>query len=342
VLAFSLAAAGKSLREIARALNEQGYRTVGNQRRGVFTKDTVRDMLQNRFYLGELPVFEPGTHRRVRAWEQGCHEPLIDEATFTVARQAIEGRAASAGAARRGATVYSLSGLLRCVHCGERMRVLHNVRGRIRYYCRSKAQGLGCSGKGSYLDVYEAQVVADLAHFQLPDQWQQAIVDQAAADRSSEEHGDSQRQLRARLERLKELYAWGDLTREQYQTERDAVERELARLTPPADRSAELSRLAAYVASLPAAWADAEPAQRNALATLIYDEVWVDGPVVEFVKPRPEVEPLFQARTGAAQPVIGPKREQRPDGALSHQEREKWQGRRRWASGSPVPLLAPI
>jgi hypothetical protein len=28
-------------------------------RRGAFTKDTVRDVLANRFYLGELPLFDP-------------------------------------------------------------------------------------------------------------------------------------------------------------------------------------------------------------------------------------------------------------------------------------------
>src|SRR3712207_2014953 len=46
VLAFEMAAAGKSLREVAQALNARGYRTAGNMRRGAFTKDTVRDMLQ--------------------------------------------------------------------------------------------------------------------------------------------------------------------------------------------------------------------------------------------------------------------------------------------------------
>ena len=82
VLAFQLAAASVSLSKIAQALNAGGYRTGGNMRRSLFSKDTVRDMLENRFYLGKLPVFEPGSARRVREWQDGRHEPLIDAATF--------------------------------------------------------------------------------------------------------------------------------------------------------------------------------------------------------------------------------------------------------------------
>ena len=171
LLAFQMAAEGASYAKIAQALNARGYRTAGNMRRGVFTKDTVRDMLANRFYLGELPVFEPGAARRVRDWHDGQHAALVEDTVFEAARRAIQGRAASSKAARRNASVYSLSGLLRCVHCGERMRVMRTEKGRVRYHCRSKAQGLGCSGRGSFLDVYEQQVAGDLAAFALPAGW---------------------------------------------------------------------------------------------------------------------------------------------------------------------------
>ena len=42
-------------REIAKALNAAGYRTSGNRGANPFSKDTVRRILTNRFYLGELP-----------------------------------------------------------------------------------------------------------------------------------------------------------------------------------------------------------------------------------------------------------------------------------------------
>src|SRR3954471_19304926 len=60
LLAFQLAASGKTDREIAQALNVAGYRTNGNRGMNRFTKDIVRPMLQNRFYLGELPDGDGG------------------------------------------------------------------------------------------------------------------------------------------------------------------------------------------------------------------------------------------------------------------------------------------
>jgi hypothetical protein len=110
-------------------------------RRGVFTKDTVRDMLHNRFYRGELPVFEPGTSRRIR------------------------------------------------------------------YHCRSKAQGIGCTGSGSFLDVYERQLVDDLANFQLPADRQHKLLQLADSEQSGYGDGEQRRrQLETRLDHIEDLY----------------------------------------------------------------------------------------------------------------------------------------
>jgi hypothetical protein len=54
IRAFELySIANVSDREIAHCLNEEGYRTTGNWGIRPFENDTVRPMLQNRFYLGE-------------------------------------------------------------------------------------------------------------------------------------------------------------------------------------------------------------------------------------------------------------------------------------------------
>src|SRR3712207_3060301 len=52
LLAFEAAAKGASDREVAVLLNERGFRTTGNRGTNLFTKDSVRVLLQNRFYLG--------------------------------------------------------------------------------------------------------------------------------------------------------------------------------------------------------------------------------------------------------------------------------------------------
>jgi hypothetical protein len=214
---------------------------------------------------------------------------------------------------RSNARVYSLSGLLRCYHCGERMRVVRTENGRVRYHCRSKAQGLGCSGKGSLLDVYEVQVVGDLERFALPAQWKAAMLAAAAREETGTATAEERRrQLQARRERLRELYAWGELTAASFRAQCAAIDAELAHLAPGEAQADVLDKLVQYIEHLPAAWGDADPARRNQLASIIYEEVWVDGPRVVCVKPRPEIEPLFQVRTGAAQPIAA------PPGALSH------------------------
>jgi len=53
-MAFELSAEGKSDREIAIALNISGYRTTGTHGSRPFSKDTVKDMLKNRFYIGYI------------------------------------------------------------------------------------------------------------------------------------------------------------------------------------------------------------------------------------------------------------------------------------------------
>jgi hypothetical protein len=73
--AFTLATEGKSDREIAQKLTRAGYRTGGNRGQNPFSKDTLRVILRNRFYLGELPDGIDG-------WLPGKHGALIDPALF--------------------------------------------------------------------------------------------------------------------------------------------------------------------------------------------------------------------------------------------------------------------
>ncbi|MCH8206646.1 MAG: hypothetical protein IH956_06540 [Chloroflexi bacterium] len=39
------------------------------------------------------------------------------------------------------------------------MWVHQNVKGRARIYCRERVKGAGCTNRGTFLDVYEGQVL---------------------------------------------------------------------------------------------------------------------------------------------------------------------------------------
>ncbi len=82
-LAFELAASGKTDRQVVRALNEAGHRTSGNRGQNPFSRDTIREILTNRFYVGELPDGSGG-------WVSGKHGALIDPDLFTRAQRARE------------------------------------------------------------------------------------------------------------------------------------------------------------------------------------------------------------------------------------------------------------
>jgi DNA invertase Pin-like site-specific DNA recombinase len=139
-LAFALAAEGESDRSVARALNEGGYRTTGVWlgMAAPFTKDTVARMLQNRFYLGELPGERPADATPAR------HGAVIDRGLFEAAQQGRERRATSRGVSvAPGMNIYSLSGLGTCAACGGRLQIQPG-KGSPRLYCSSRRQGTGC------------------------------------------------------------------------------------------------------------------------------------------------------------------------------------------------------
>ena len=144
------------------ALNAAGYRTTGNRGRNPFTKDTVCVLLQNRFYLGELPDGQGG---HVPA----AHQPVLDAELFEQAQQAraANRRAPGPKSVPPGKRTHSLSGLGTCAHCGSRLHVMTDRHGKARIYCYASRQGQRCGQRSVHLDVIEAQLAALLAHVPL-------------------------------------------------------------------------------------------------------------------------------------------------------------------------------
>jgi hypothetical protein len=118
-----------------------------------------------------------------------------------------------------------------------------------------------------------------------------ALYRQAHVDRSDDE--TRRRQIFSRLERIRELYGWGDLDRSAYRQERDALTTELATLAVDDDRSRVLARAATFLSDLPLAWGQATQAQRNRLARLIFQQVRIHDDRVVAVLPQPDFMPFF-------------------------------------------------
>ena len=114
-LAFEEAAKEKSDKQIAMELNSPGYRTTGTDGATIPSTDSAKNMLRNRFYIGELPDGNGG-------WIQGKHEPLISLELFEEVQRARARRTNKPQTIRSDAHVYSLSGIARCGEYGSTLR----------------------------------------------------------------------------------------------------------------------------------------------------------------------------------------------------------------------------
>ena len=103
-----------------------------------------------------------------------------------------------------------------------------------------------------------------------------------------------QTRLKAQLERLKKLFAWGDFSEKQYLAEKEKALEALRALTPPETKSRVLEGLAEFLKNVAKAWREVNQEHRNKLARQLFDEIWVKDKQVIAVKPRPELKPFFQ------------------------------------------------
>ena len=286
LFAFGEAAKGASDREVAIRLNEAGYRTTGNRGRNPFTKDTVRALLQNGFYLGHLPDGEGG-------WIDGAHEPLLDDVLFAAAQEARERRVRVPMPVRRQASTYSLSGLLRCHHCGGSLH-LHRDKGRVRAYCYQGRQGVKCMQRSTFLDIYEEQVLDHLSTFTIPADYRpRLIAAQADAYPTVTDVVQERQRLERQIANLRTLFELGDLSKDEYLERRERLSRALDGLRPHVERAGVLERAAAFLGDVPAAWRAATDEQRNALARLLFSEVRIKDDWVVAVGPQPGFAPFF-------------------------------------------------
>lgn len=288
--AFALAAAGRTDREIAQTLSKTGYLTSGNRGQNAFTKDTVRAMLQNRFYLGELPDSTGN-------WLPGKHGTLIDPALFEAAQKARIRNTRKPVRQGRAYRPWGLSGLATCAECGNSIIVHGRPDGRKRVRCAGRAQGKGCTQPTFFAEVAEEQMTDYLANFALPAAKLDRLVSAWRRHRQRDVSAVAERaRLEAKVRRLREVYLDGDLDSAEYQTRKGEIERHLAALPEETTDDEEASRrLAARLAELSRTWGVATPEERNRIARSLFAEVVIENKTAVAVVPRPEMRPFFAA-----------------------------------------------
>ena len=286
LLAFNESAKGNSDREVANSLNNAGYRTTGNRGHNPFTKDTVCAMLQNRFYLGELPSNEDG-------WIQGVHDPLLDDGLFAAATESRQRRFTTPLPVRRQAAIHSLSGMLRCFHCGGKLHI-HREKGRARAYCYQGRQGAKCPQRSTFLDVYEDQLFEHLTSFTIPEDYRPRLLSlQGETKISTSDVGKRRQRIEKQLANIKVLFSLGDMSKGEYLQQRKSLQDDLRGLRSDDEVDDALERAATFLGDVSAAWIASTDEQKNSLARLMYEEIHVKDSWVVAVKPQPSFSPFF-------------------------------------------------
>jgi site-specific DNA recombinase len=215
-------------RQIAQMLGESGYKTRTGR---LWSKDTVRDFLQNEFFFGKV-AYRDELH-------PGQHEPIINRELFD---RCQETRRKHAGRKRsyqnQPKRYYFLQRLIHCSKCHRPLRMQTSLK--YRYYKdASRERGLECehAGLSIRMDRADDAVMAFLKQFRMPEHWQERIKD-GAEERSQRQQIEKRRKsLLDKKARLGRALVDAAIPEDAYNAEMEAVNAALGALVMPGDGS---------------------------------------------------------------------------------------------------------
>lgn len=293
IMAFEHYATGKySDTDIARLLNEAGYRSKTGRR---FSKETVRDMLQNRTYRGQTRYQKykqrADGRRSYEApveWYEGEHEAVIDEELFEKCQE-MRAKRCSHRQATPKYNSYLLRNLIYCYRCcsnpppgkpfsqyGKMRPNSTSKNGRKYYRCRSRDFGYICEQKAIHVETIDEQVLMVLMNLKPPKDWRQGIT-KAMSELLGEKNLEERiQEIKAIISRMDTRWDHGFITNEEeYIQQRIKLQMELEQLTPIADD--ELEQAADLLRNFQMHWERLEGDEegRHELVKLIVERVYV-------------------------------------------------------------------
>ncbi len=196
---------------------------------------------------------------------------------------------------RTKARTYSLSRLMWCKHYGSKMHIHQSSNGKPRLYCGSKARGFDCKSKSTFLEVYEAQIEWYLKNFIIPEDYRKKIIEaHRQLETTYDDVAKRRRILEYHLDKIKDLYKWRHILKNEYLADYSETQKQLKMLTSHSDRERSLEKLAHFLADVPDAWKEGTQDQRNKMANVLFEQIWIEDNKVATVKPAHELRPFFQ------------------------------------------------
>jgi len=269
------------LSKVATALEADGVPYRPGRR---WTKDRVRDVFRRRrMYLGKV------IRKRSLEERPGTHPPIVSEDEYNAAVVAYQRRTMSNSAPKRTQRVYPLRGVLYCADCGTRMTGDSRTRGEQewRYYAcpvanrrvtvNAAGEPITCENRRIPAPLVEDAVLALIAEARLPEdaiEAARAMLKDRLAKPTDDAAEGKRRRLEKALETLRQQHLWGDLTDEQYRSERAEIEAMLAALPARAtDKLVAFDEARARLLSMPEAIAVATPERRAEIVPLLVGRV---------------------------------------------------------------------
>ena len=287
--------------QIADWLNLLGVLTF---RKHPFTKDSVRVMLQNPFYMGTVlyrGAFIQGKSRRGKGeMIKGVHQPIISEDLFARCQKVRALRRRTIDTKPYTRHTYLLSGIITCKNCEKKMRAQSANAGRY-YRDASRFSGLHCSfsGKSVRADIVEEKIGRLMESLVLPDNWQVSLQDILNSKKDGPDPLKEKSRMKSEIRRMREAYKRGLYESDEHSFWRDIESLQMQleaneQITPHEVRQAAVTLL-----GLQEAWNIATPDERKVLCQILLKDVifdFVTNSIVS-IRPKSEYAVLFQMVT---------------------------------------------
>jgi len=296
-LAFETYATGSySDMGVAGLLNQAGRLPSTRADSGRWTREAVRYMLTNPFYVGQVrygPEVLPGSH-------QGLIDAQVWERVQAIRRQ----RGAGKGGGRRAERMYLLQGLARCHRCGLPL-VAQTYRGRDgkeRPYLRDVAdrRGADCAdgGRSVRTEPLDDQIGRLVQALVLPPDWRDRVIELIGRQDEAQNRERERARLAEKLRRLRRAYLEVEIDEATYRREKAEAQARLEALAVPEQN--QILDAGRFLETLAGVWAEATPAERCELLRLLLQGVVVDvaGRKVVCVRPRGAFVALFRQVPG--------------------------------------------
>lgn len=292
--------------ELADWLNSNKLRTNRNR---WFSKDTVRDMLQNVFYTGK--VFYRGARENCKAsyrnlqgvLSTGLHEAAIEEELYCRCMDLRKRRKSTKVSNQFTKKAYLLSGIIICDYCERKLRAQSAGNGSRYYRDTSKSRGFNdCivdndSKKSINADDIEAQIVTIINNLDLPESWEsevQKIYDLELKKCSS--NSEQKASIKAEIKRMRKNYELGLYDEDELDYEKRINLLKEKQLSFEIPTNNAIKQASEVIVSIKGTWLIASEDEREKIVKMVFKEVGasiITGKITWF-RPQIGFEPLFR------------------------------------------------